>query len=151
MKNCYCGNENPFAKCCKPLIQEKQLPQTPEQLMRSRYSAFCCGNVDYLIATHWPIDLTKKSQLEQTINTTNWIGLQIINTEILDEKTGSVEFVAFYQEDKLEQLHEKSQFIKQNERWYYLTGEHLSPIKISRNARCVCGSQKKFKKCHGLT
>lgn len=153
-KLCYCGSEKKFSKCCQPFIQEKQFPETPEQLMRSRYSAFFCGNLDYLIATHWPIDATKKPQLQQTFNTTKWIGLKIIATHTFDENTGQVEFAAFYAEDQLQQLqqlHEVSTFIKKNQRWYYLTGEHLKPIKLSRNALCICGSQKKFKKCHGMS
>ena len=45
---CYCGSKLAFAKCCKPYLEKHRAAPTPEALMRSRYSAFCTGDVDYL-------------------------------------------------------------------------------------------------------
>ncbi|TQV88546.1 YchJ family protein [Aliikangiella coralliicola] len=151
--HCYCGNNGSFAQCCEPLIRTAKKPLTPEQLMRSRYSAYSTGNAQYLLDTLAPEkrQLDEKAKIQQTIDSTKWIGLKIVSTEFDDSKPnqGSVEFVAFYQENGIQQLHECSRFIKQDSHWFYLDGEHLPPIKIGRNDRCFCNSGKKYKKCHG--
>ena len=126
---------------------------TPEQLMRSRYTAFCRKNIDYLIATHHPSKrrADDRATLAHTINETEWLGLKIIRAETGErEEIGVVEFAAFYQRNGLGQLHERSEFIREQNCWYYMQGEILDPIKLGRNEPCWCNSGKKYKKCHGL-
>ena len=152
---CYCLSDKPFSNCCQPTIEGKQSAQTCEQLMRSRYSAYCVNTADYLVATHWPVDIKSKTEIQSSIDSTQWVGLKIIHSgETLnrsgDATVGSVEFVAFYQGNGIEQLHEKSFFKKIEDRWFYLYGEQLPPVKIGRNELCFCGSGKKYKKCHFL-
>ena len=122
--------------------------------MRSRYTAFCQGNIDYLIATHHPSkrQMDDRQTLTKTIAETTWLGLHVLNSNTQATGTGSVEFVAFFQSQGIpSQLHEKSEFIRQNDRWYYLQGTILGPITIGRNDACWCGSGKKYKKCHGVS
>ena len=53
--NCHCGSGVSFDKCCEPYILKKSAPERlSEQLMRSRYSAFVVGAVDYIYDTHHP-------------------------------------------------------------------------------------------------
>lgn len=118
--------------------------------MRSRYSAFCLGLVDYLIETTHPSKRQpdEREALNRTIAETQWLGLKILahkQTKDLAE----VEFVAFYQDDKIGQLHERSRFSREAGRWYYHDGLFLPPIKLGRNDTCFCGSGKKIKHCHG--
>lgn len=122
--------------------------------MRSRYTAFCMANIDYLIATHHPSQrqADERQTLTRTIADTRWFSLRILNRDRSKEANGVgvVEFVAFYQsQGNLGQLHERSQFIHQDNRWYYHHGTMLEPITIGRNDPCWCGSGKKYKKCHG--
>ena len=84
-----------------------------------------------------------------------WIGLKIINSsqDDCEKHIGFVEFIAAYLEkDNLKTIHEHSQFQRTNDHWFYIEGQMIStlPKKISRNAPCPCGSQKKFKNCHAL-
>ena len=57
---CPCGG-GLYIHCCAPLHRYDRRAATAEQLMRSRYSAFVRGEVDYLMATHpspsslWPV------------------------------------------------------------------------------------------------
>ena len=51
MKLCYCGSGHLFEDCCEPYIKRKSNPPTAEALMRSRYSAYCIANADYLVNT----------------------------------------------------------------------------------------------------
>lgn len=134
--------------------------------MRSRYSAFCLGKIDYLLATLAPQSRQPDDAkgLQQTMKQTRWLALQVLGTGT-EGGYDWVEFAAFYQnrssqdasaphshEDRRAdgQLHERSQFIHQEGRWYYLGGRILPPIKWSRNDPCWCGSGKKFKKCCGV-
>ncbi|NJL45208.1 MAG: hypothetical protein HC922_04545 [Leptolyngbyaceae cyanobacterium SM2_3_12] len=61
----------------------------------------------------------------------------------------SVEFIAYYREASLGQVHERSRFSQQKGRWFYLDGDALPPIFPKPQAPCWCGSGKKYKACHG--
>lgn len=131
--------------------------------MRSRYSAFCTGNFDYLVATHSLEDAVSSDHksLKKTLKTTRWLNLLIIKTEKGKPKDlkGIVEFVAAYepigsvlsvnQAGGIEQLHERSHFIQRQGRWLYTDGDPLPPYRPKRSALCWCGSGKPFKQCHG--
>ena len=130
------------------------MARNAEQLMRSRYSAFCEQNIDYLIATLHP-DYRKSDdahQLRQFIEETRWIGLKVLKHKPLADRA-EVEFVAYYEAatgaGSMHQLHELSRFINEHQHWYYLDGDTLPPVKTGRNETCICGSALKFKKCHG--
>jgi len=80
--------------------------------------------------------------------TSGWRSLHSFNCRI--SSSLNVEFAAFYKtNDTTGQLHEKSKFIHENDQWYYLDGLLLDLLKIGRNDSCWCGSNKKYKKCHG--
>lgn len=119
--------------------------------MRSRYSAFCEGNVEYLLQTHLedtPSPDAEK-QIRATTANTQWLKLEVLNAS-QSGNAGVVEFIAFYRDNRgAGQLHERSNFIRKDERWFYVDGSHLPPVKIQRNDPCWCGSGKKFKKCCG--
>ena len=127
-----------YEACCAPYLTGQAKPTSPVQLMRSRYSAFCQGQIDYLVATHHPSKrkADDRQTLAQTIAETEWLGLRVLHT---DERqiaagVGTVEFVAFYKsQGGVGQLHEQSEFIRQNGRWYYLNGVMLPPIKGGHN------------------
>jgi len=151
--DCYCNSQKNYNECCFPFLSGSLKAENPEQLMRSRYSAFCTKDVQYLISTHHP-SRQKADELElltQTFRNTHWLGLKILKTQEsrTDIQIGYVEFVAFYQNSEIGQLHENSKFIYENGQWYYLDGVILEPLKFARNELCWCGSKKKYKRCHG--
>ena len=150
---CPCGSRKKFSYCCEKYHLAKESPATAEQLMRSRYTAFCTGNIDYLVATLHP-DKRKKSdarELAKTINNTTWLGLTIVSTTQGKKKDiiGYVEFMAAFKIDKPQQLHERSKFVKEDGKWFYVDGEFLPDLVLKGNDKCWCGSQKKYNKCHG--
>lgn len=146
---CPCISGMPYKACCEPLHLGIFHASSAEQLMCSRYSAFALSKISYLIDTLHPNKhrADDEQTIDQTIEQTQWLGLKVINHKQTGEKA-TVEFVAFYHQDPIGQLHECSNFIKQNGRWYYVDGEVLPAIKLSRNELCFCGSGKKIKKCH---
>lgn len=92
--------------------------------MRARYSAFARGLEDYLRDTWHPATLPDGALTDPL---TRWIGLDILDAPAPEPKRGIVEFVARYRADGAEQsLHERSRFVWQSERWWYLKGTHFA-------------------------
>lgn len=150
---CYCGSQKNYKDCCQLFLAGLSKPQTPEQLMRSRYTAFCIKDIEYLLSTQHPPSrqANEGKPLTKTMHDTQWLGLKILKTETDpdDPHTGYVEFAAFYKTSEIGQLHERSKFIHEAGNWYYLDGEYMDPLVFGRNEPCWCGSNKKYKKCHG--
>ncbi|WP_256448302.1 MULTISPECIES: YchJ family protein [unclassified Psychrosphaera] len=144
---CPCSDRE-YEICCKPLIERKSNPSSPEQLMRSRYSAFVLNKPEYLYDTS-SVNLKSQltvEQLRQSCIENCFVKLEIVNTE-----TQFVEFKAFFIEhEHCGVLHERSKFVVENGIWKYDTGTLFDePInKLNRNDLCPCDSGKKFKKCH---
>lgn len=148
--NCPCGRHQSYENCCQPLHLGQRQAGDAETLMRSRYSAFVKHDIDYLIRTLHPgqrRDDNRKT-LQHTCQNTRWLGLQILGA-VNVQHHAEVEFVAFYEDEPLGQLHERSRFICNDGHWQYIDGTFLPAVKIARNAPCPCGSDKKFKHCHG--
>lgn len=158
---CHCGSEKSFETCCKPLIEGKEQASTAEQLMRSRYSAFVLGDVDYIINTHDPKTRgeVNREDTEAWAKQSTWTGLEILELEAGAENDteGRVDFVANYELKGTAVAHRESAiFRKEGQRWFFVDGVQLAgpPVrreepKVGRNDTCPCGSGKKYKKCHG--
>lgn len=48
---CPCHSKKKYAECCQPLHFQKREPKSALELMRSRYSAYSLGLVNYIIDT----------------------------------------------------------------------------------------------------
>lgn len=128
-KLCPCGSKKQYRYCCGMYLSGKKKPDTAEKLMRSRYTAFYQGDIDYLIATLHR-DQRKPDDyqgLTQSINNTKWLGLTIISTQKgkKNDSKGIVEFKAVYQSSEPGQLHERSRFMKIDGQWFYVDGDIL--------------------------
>jgi len=115
--------------------------------MRSRYTGYVLKLSEYLSRT-WHSS-TRPSSLDIADDQTPWQRLEIIATDKggQNDAEGSVEFAAFFRGG---QMHERSRFVKEDGRWFYLDGEIMPPAsmkKVGRNDPCPCGSGKKYKKC----
>lgn len=153
-EKCPCGSNKKKEYCCGKYLEGKELPASAEQLMRSRYTAFYSGNINYIIATLHPDKRqpTDRTELAKTIASTQWLNLTIVATNQgkIRDRSGTVEFVAAFRDTtgKARQLHEKSRFTKQEGKWFYLDGDILPDYIPPNNAKCWCGSNKKYQKCH---
>lgn len=153
MSSCYCCSGKSFAECCEPYLLGKCHAPDALALMRSRFSAYCVKNYDYVLATYGANQ--RKSLTYETLSdsasNTKWLALQVIDFQPLTPQTASVEFIASYAESKnLHQMHERSSFELQQGHWRYTDGvmkEKTGKVKLGRNDPCVCQSGKKFKQC----
>lgn len=148
-KPCPCGSATSFAECCALIIKEHSLAKTAEQLMRSRYTAFTLEDNNYLLKT-WAKE-SRPENLNIAETPVRWLDLTVENSEEGKEQDskGTVTFTArFISSGHLCHLHENSRFIREDDRWFYLDGtSESSTKKISRNGKCPCGSEKKYKRC----
>ena len=121
-KVCYCGSSNSYKECCEKFINSSQNASTAEALMRSRYSAYATQAVSYLIATTavFQRKLLIKSDILEWSQSNKWNKLEIIAAT-----ENTVEFKAYYTDsNNLSYIHhEKSTFIIEDGKWYYVDGE----------------------------
>lgn len=152
--SCYCGNKLDFEQCCKTFIEKQRVPKTAEQLMRSRYSAYVIKDYPYILATYAAeqrVELSTEA-LAQSAGETQWLKLEVQEASTT-ANTARVRFKAFYRDQgQFYLMHEDSSFILEDNQWRYTQGQ-MQPdsglLKPGRNDECLCGSQKKFKKCCG--
>ena len=121
---CPCGRALAGA-CCLPLLTGVRQADTPEDLMRSRYSAFVLGDADYLWRTWHPRTRPEEVTIDPQIV---WTGL-----EIVEAGGDEVEFRASYtaggalargaESQRTGTLHERSRFAVRARRWFYLDGK----------------------------
>jgi len=117
---CYSGLK--YKKCCRPWHGGTAAP-TPEALMRSRYSAYALGKVDYIMATTHPDNpqfradrAVWRAQIQQFSDRTRFVGLQILAAE-----GDIVTFHAILFEDESDISYtERSLFKQKDGRWLYV-------------------------------
>lgn len=122
---CHCGSQRPYDQCCQIYLLGQNYPETAEQLMRSRYSAFVENNENYLRLTwaesHSPTTIHLDSSHK-------WLGLKVLSCEQgcdLDE-LGWVHFIARYRvAGKAKRIEERSRFCRQHGRWVYAYADEL--------------------------
>lgn len=122
---CPCGSGDHFGRCCLPLHRGERLPETAEQLMRARYSAYAVHDADYVWQTWHP---RTRPQTVSAGTDLVWTGLQIL--DVVDgcrgDESGEVEFCAHYRGDRRSgTLHERSRFAVRAGRWFYVDGDVL--------------------------
>ncbi|OQX37957.1 MAG: hypothetical protein B0D91_05565 [Oceanospirillales bacterium LUC14_002_19_P2] len=97
---CPCGTDTPYNNCCARFHRGDARPETAEQLMRSRYSAWALRLIDYIITTTWPRQqrYLQRKALEDWADATEWCQLEIVDTDKgqADDTAGEVEFRATY-------------------------------------------------------
>lgn len=152
---CPCGTGKTYGVCCGPFHDGKVNPETPEKLMRSRYSAYVAGKIDYIDETNDPTSSEgfDREAAEVWSQKSEWKGLEIVAA-----KDNQVEFKAHYVADNTDVIHHEVslfRFDTPKKKWFYQDGRTVqAPItraepKLGRNDPCACGSGKKFKKCCG--
>ena len=128
---CPCHSGKKYSTCCEPYHLRKKLPEKPEQLMRSRYSAYALNLPDYIIwTTHPKSPLYEKGEavwrksIEEFSKTTQFDDL------IIEEATDiTVTFHAILSlQGRDVSFREKSLFEMYEGRWCY-----TSPLETNRN------------------
>ena len=128
---CPCGRMDarrralPFARCCGRYLADFAGTPAPdaESLMRSRYCAFVLEDADYLLASWHPRQRPPELRFEPGVK---WLGLEVRSHRQDDAAHAEVEFVARSRlAGRGQRLHERSRFLREDDRWYYLEGDPL--------------------------
>ena len=125
---CPCGRldarRRPLAlqDCCGRYLDDFADCPAPdaEHLMRSRYTAFVLGRVEYLLATWHPAHRPAELRLEPA---TKWLGLEVKSHRVLADDRAEVAFVARSAlHGRATRLQENSCFVREDGRWFYTEG-----------------------------
>jgi SEC-C motif-containing protein len=123
---CPCESGQAYGDCCGRWhagLADGVLAPTPEALIRSRYSAYVLGLLEYLLTTWHPS--TAPGDLE--LPPLKWLGLEVRHAQTTGD-AGVVEFVARYREGgRGVRLHEISRFVREDGRWLYIDGQMQEP------------------------
>ena len=117
---CPCGCPGTYEACCGRLHRQEAVAADAQELMRSRYSAFVKKDVAYLLQTWHASTRPTELALDEPIR---WVSLKIVSFEpgakeafVSFEARGKYNGRAFCQR-------ERSRFLCELGRWYYLDGE----------------------------
>ena len=121
-EQCPCGSGKTLPDCCARWHQTLAAPSA-EALMRSRYTAFVLQNQSYLLATWHPSTRPPTAGFEAG---TRWLGLTVKSARDTGPDSAQVEFVARYRVGggTAVRLHELSRFVREQDRWFYVDGDH---------------------------
>ena len=154
LEMCPCGSKKRYSECCSPYINNDVSAPTAETLMRSRYSAYVIGNIDYIINTSLKVNRYEKQyeDIASWISSSDFYRLDIVDVRngLLADNSCVVHFEAHYKSQRQFFIHQEvSQFIKEEGTWFYQDALKIQNIEqeVKRNDPCLCGSGKKYKKC----
>lgn len=117
---CPCGGGD-YAACCGR-FHEGALPGTAEQLMRSRYSAYALGLMDYVHRTWHPRTRPALAELRSDA-ATRWLGLEVKRHAVMGGDEAIVEFAARSKVGgRARRMHEVSRFAREGGQWFYVDG-----------------------------
>ena len=90
--------------------------------MRSRYEAYVALDRDWLLATWHASTRPATLELDPAIR---WLGLDVKDHREAGPDHAEVEFVARFRVGggRAQRLHERSRFVREAGRWYYVDGD----------------------------
>lgn len=122
---CPCGSAVAYSACCGRFIDDFLHIPAPdaERLMRSRYTAFVLERAPYLLATWHASQRPPSLDFDPQCR---WLGLEVKDFQAHDGTHAEVEFVARYKvQGRAVRLHERSRFVQENGRWFYVDGDQF--------------------------
>ena len=158
---CPCSSGKDYASCCEPILTQKLKAKTAEQLMRSRYTAYALGKVDWIVDSQSPDGraFVDRQATEQWSSRATWHKLEILECKDGGEhdNEGFVDFKAYYTIAGEDITHQEVASIrKEDDTWYFVDGVEVKPRpykrlekKVGPNEPCPCNSGKKYKNCCG--
>jgi SEC-C motif-containing protein len=114
-----------YTECCGRFIDHWDTVPAPDaaHLMRSRYTAFVREHAAYLLAT-WHAS-TRPAALDFEAQA-KWLGLEVRDHRVTGDNTAEVTFVARYRlPSGAVRMHERSRFVHEDGRWFYVDGDTL--------------------------
>jgi SEC-C motif-containing protein len=120
---CPCHSGQAYQTCCQPLHLGQPAPNA-ERLMRARYCAYTLKMDDYL-RNSWHSSTRPNDLTQADLQGMKWLGLEIVEAKLQDAQHATVTFKARFRsgQAKTQTLHETSNFVLENNHWFYVDGE----------------------------
>jgi SEC-C motif domain protein len=141
---CPCGSGNLLERLLRALITPGHPAPSAETLMRSRYSAYVLGLVDYLVS-HYAAGAASRSRppvhRAAGARKAPGSGLEVESNEVFggQPEHAFVTFTARWHDVNGEHSHRESRHSYRSAgRWYFI--DPTVPLKVGRNDPCPCAS-----------
>ena len=134
MNLCNCQSGSLFEDCCAPFLKGKKAVSCPEEVLRSRYSAYALGDVRYIRETAEGPALANLDdfQVRDWMNRVVLLGLTILTVEEGTPEVGTdakISFLVKFREDGKENTFFETSIFKQvSGRWVYWDCEVLREV-----------------------
>ncbi|MEO7251460.1 MAG: YchJ family metal-binding protein [Arenimonas sp.] len=124
LNHCACGSVRDYADCCGR-FHAGEAGDNAQKLLRSRYSAYVLRLENYLLDSWHASTRPATLDLDETASL-QWLGLEI-RSQHASPDHACIEFIARYRVggpgNPVKCLHEISRFVRERERWYFLSAE----------------------------
>ncbi|MDR7235278.1 YchJ family metal-binding protein [Agrococcus sp. BE272] len=123
-RRCPCGSGLTFGECCGPVLRGEREAATAEALMRSRFTAFAVGDVDWLLASWHSSTRPRSLELDPGIR---WLRLDVLGTSDGGpfDREGTVTFESHWTaEGARGSMRELSRF-RRDRGWQYVDGDQV--------------------------
>lgn len=129
LRHCSCGSGLTYELCCGRFLDQDEIPEHAEGLMRSRYTAYTLNREDYLLDTWHPGTRPTTLNLANELQN-KWLGLTVKRCKQSIPDKAVVEFVARYKiNGRAHRMHEISRFVREDGRWFYVDGDVIQGVK----------------------
>jgi SEC-C motif-containing protein len=127
-RECPCHSGLRYGACCKPLHEGQREADTPQALMRSRYSAFALGLGAYLLRTLTAdhpdrADDDAERALAQTREGHRFLGLTILEEQAAGDQGVVVFRARIFSRGVDQSFTERSRFRREGGAWRYEGGD----------------------------
>ena len=139
-RDCPCGSGARYAACCGPLHDRTAIAESPEALMRSRFSAFVVGAGDYLVETlaaDHPDRAAPAAALARELGRAKdkqrFLGLRILYANAAADEGEVLFFARIFEKGTDRSFAELSRFVRENGAWRYASGELVEKARLPAN------------------
>jgi SEC-C motif-containing protein len=133
---CPCSSGLSYSSCCSKYHSNEEMPNTPEQLLRSRYVAYKEKIAGYIADTTYPESSEWSGTRTQYLSAVKQTmkRMECVELKIGSQKEGRapeeyfIEFNLLYRDralegDKILNRKERSRFLKAGGKWFYMDSE----------------------------
>lgn len=115
LKACPCASGRSYARCCQPFHDGAALANTPEALMRSRFSAYALRDAAYVLRTWHPC--TRPSSLD--LSEGRYSDLKVVSHASEGDRGEVVFRCQFHHAGVTTRIREHSLFVREGGEWLY--------------------------------
>ncbi len=123
---CPCGSGHTYRDCCGPFIKGDKVVDTPERLLRTRFTAAATANGEYFLKTWFKTfrPKTKVNRMSSELKKVRYTKLEIVSVEQTEgELSAVIHYRAYCRVGvNFSCIDEHAVFISADGTWYYTQG-----------------------------